>query len=272
MERIYLKNIRVENTLKITNDIYVKSDISIKHLSFLEIINENADEYESNIFMWVTILKLALPQVHLSVYHDEFDSIKKSTSVMINYYSSSNNEIQGIETEYELKKSDDDVINNTKKLVINESKKLKELRDNNKNNWKSTRWFFAFNLYLSACSCKDLSQSILSLVSALESLLMSETNELSFRVALYGSLIYSDDKEIRKKSYENIRRMYQIRSKLTHGSINSAVKEFKKDDILSAYFFFKKIVSSLLLKLNKISNNEIEKKIKNMLFESPNFK
>jgi hypothetical protein len=96
---------------------------------------------------------------------------------------------------------------------------------------KATRWLSMIEINdtlrafsdaaLSSAMMSSLSQSIMHMWCAIESLFPSVSTELSFRVSLYLAELISQG-SARREYFESVRKSYNVRSKIAHGAKHDA--------------------------------------------------
>lgn len=142
---------------------------------------------------------------------------------------------------------------------------LKIIEDNKyKRNW----WYVASNELLLACNQGIIEMAYVNLITALEAISVNTNTELSYRVSLNTSLLYSNDKEVRENTFKLIKDAYDIRSKLVHGAPEDALKKVKQYNY-KLYFELKSIISTLLLKYYDFSKESLIKGINSSIMSCP---
>ncbi|PIC59091.1 hypothetical protein CSV80_00785 [Sporosarcina sp. P12(2017)] len=241
----------------------------------VEVEGNHEDMYISNGLLFYKALQLALPEVNLRVskYKDEtmmYELLKDHNTYLMNYYAASDDDIKFEEsapikfTEEIMKK-----VATAHNIVCEHNKKSKEDRDVNQ--WEPSRWGYSFQSYSSACYSPTVDLSILSIITGIESLLVSGEGPLSYKISMYSSLILSDNYEERLKINKLVKDMYKIRSKVVHGEISTVTRLLKKEDIYEKYFELRKIHSELLIKTFELSEDDLFDAIDRQLFNSPSF-
>ena len=76
---------------------------------------------------------------------------------------------------------------------------------------------------------------------------------------------------IEKETFDLVRKMYNIRSKVVHGEINEVIKMLSSDDIYDKYFRLKETCADILIKLYNIDETVIFEKIYDALISCPEF-
>lgn len=79
----------------------------------------------------------------------------------------------------------------------------------------------ALNAVLSGMSSFRREQQLLSYTIALESLLSSGSSEVSHQVSERAAFLLSEDPHRRRKFYDEVRRLYDIRSNIVHGNLGT---------------------------------------------------
>lgn len=263
MENIILKNIMIDTDEYVLNKSsrLIKSDNKT-----ILILDEKGEQWEKNLSLWITTFQLAFPKINFRAESDDsFNQkiINNFTNTIINYYSGKddcNIDKRNIEIDGESIES----LIRINKMVIEYNKEAKNKRKNNR--WKPNRWVYAYNQYLNACRSLSIEISILNLITALESLLVKGPGEITYRVCLFSSIIYTDDIKEREKTFKLIKEMYNIRSKVVHGEIEEVYKRLSKPSIYDKYFKLKEICVTIIIKLYKIDEEKVFKAIDNTLF------
>jgi hypothetical protein len=96
--------------------------------------------------------------------------------------------------------------------------------------------------------------------------LVNSTSEVSSKTSLYTALVHGNESKSRKEIYDFIREMYDIRSKVVHGDIESIKRKLKKGKLSSDYIRLKVIVSDILIKIFGKERKNIEEKIREHIF------
>lgn len=234
----------------------------------------NGTTYESNPPLFHKALLLAFPTTNLSIFKDRnsksstiYDYLYNFTSPLINYYGTKTDDIPIHKGEHIVINTH--IIEHIKKcqnIIIEHNKNANNNRGNG--TWTATRWQYAYQNYMSSTSASSLDSSILNLITGLESLLVKGEGALSHKVSLNASLIYSEDKEERLKTFKLFKTMYNYRSKIVHGEIEQFAKLFAKPDVYQNFYNLRKIYASLLIKTFNVSEEKIFAELDNIIFES----
>ncbi|MNW52025.1 hypothetical protein D3C74_295260 [compost metagenome] len=217
-----------------------------------------------------------MPKVNVWVkeYYPSEDEIlysllKVRNTTLLNYYKSKDDNFDSSPKEVTLIGMDDvEKIKKWHDLMINHNKAQIELRGSS--DWKADEWTFALNHYLQACSSKGLEESIINLITAFEALMVTGKEEVSYKVALNTSLLYSQIPEERENIFKLIKEMYGLRSKVVHGDLPGFLKSMAKPDIYTKYFTLKEILSTILLKTHELPLKELHSKLYSSIFKCPN--
>lgn len=127
-------------------------------------------------------------------------------------------------------------------------------------------WNFALQEYYSACNVDTIEQGILSLITALEALFSPGSSELVYRVSLNTAMYLGDSPEKRKKLFDMVKNMYDLRSKMVHGDVSALSKKLKSSENDYLFFELKYIVSTALFKTKDISKDDLIKLVENKIF------
>lgn len=275
MEKFYLKNIGIDkDSYNFNQYIMLRRNPKNANETIVEISIEN-NINQNDIILFYRALQFGIPKVHVNSYAYEEGSvlnliIESLSCRMTNYYSNIETKYSSV-NEHKIIINEDDV-NMVKKVfdILNEFSK-KQIQEKENRIWKPTRWQYAYNQYVNACSSSSIESSILSIITGLESLLVNGNGELTYKVSLYSSIIASDDLKERKAIFDLIKGMYNIRSKVVHGEISSVVRKLSSDDIYSDYFRLKEIFIIIFMKLYNISEKEVFNKISDTIFSCPQY-
>lgn len=270
---IKLDNIKLETTMQTINNhfmIYSEGNDTV-----LIWIKPEENTVESTPTIFYDAFRLALPQANVWVkeYYPSEDKIlyellKVRNTTLLNYYNSKDNNFQSSPDEIITIGIDDvEKIKKWHDLMIEHNKAQISLRSSS--NWKINEWVFALNHYLQACSSSGLEESVINLITAFEALMVTGNDEVSYKVALNASLIYTQVPEERENVFKLIKEMYGLRSKVVHGDIPGFVKIMKKPEIYSNYFTLKEILSSILLKTYELPPKDLHGRLSKAIFESP---
>lgn len=237
--------------------------------------------YEGNIILAFRSLQMYLSDIQIHLEADKefsngendfiYDFLKDSASFIINVYGSQGLDILSTsdykrsltESELEsLKGIHQDIII---PFNISTSEALEE------NNLKSNRWYYAYQQYLGSCRSITVDESVLKIITGLEALLVKGDGLLKYKVSLYASLILEENSEDRRRIFKLIGKMYNLRSKIVHGEIESVNKMLKKPDVFENYFELKTIFSRLLVKLFLWEEESVFERLEEVIFKAPKF-
>ncbi|MDD6571940.1 MAG: HEPN domain-containing protein [Thermoflexaceae bacterium] len=200
-------------------------------------------------------IDLAFPKALVSPFcSDEIYSINWDTRILTSYYTGSD-------------------YNQEEKIEIDQlgMKKIEDwyrrlLKNNSLSDRKSV-WNFAYNNYLSSLCASSIEICYLHLTTVLESLLVDGNNELVYRVSLNTAMLIGKDKTDRKRIFNIVKKAYNIRSKTTHGDVNSMIKELKNADMFQNFFEFRSIVAEVLYEMYEKDKANILIKIEDSIFD-----
>lgn len=267
--------------------------VNVKLESGICIINENfslQSEQNDTIIIWdkpeiptvyssplilFDALRLALPAINLWVFDDIrsedkllYELLKPRNTVLLNFYESKDDDFKR-SPNFVKTISEEDIIKlkEVYLLMINHHQSQNELRKTSQ--WKATEWVFALNHYLQSCSSNGLEESILSIITAFEALLVTGHEQVSYRASLNASLLYSEDADTRARTFNLIKEMYNLRSKVVHGDLQGFIKSITKPDIYDKYFELKSVLSAILLKTQNYDAKEINECLTNAIFNCP---
>nr|WP_145401427.1 HEPN domain-containing protein [Paenibacillus xylanexedens] len=239
-----------------------------------EIYSEEA--YQSNGELFYQAIRLALPKINIRIAAPPtnytqtlYEAIKGRNTFLFKFSSSKGDEIESVEEKSIITRSDITNISKFHNLYIEYSKGQNSKRQNS--NWSETRWNYAINQYFAACSSITVDQSIQSLVTGLESLLVKGDGNITFKVSLNAALVLGTTFEERNEVIKKIKKMYNIRSKATHGEITELVRLLKKPDLYSDYFELKSILSQLLYITANMPETEFFDRLDRVLLGGPSF-
>lgn len=270
---VVLENFKLDESIYIVNEYISLSEVEEK---VVMVVEDNIEDcYESNGLLFYRALQLALPRMNIRVKKADigneslFNVLKDWNTRLMNYYSAKDNNIDESATKILIKSEDIEHVKDIHKIIIEHNKNYKSKRENNE--WEATRWLYAYQNYISACSSISLDASILHLITGLEALLVSSEGSLTYRVSLGASLISCNSYEERKLIFDLVKEMYKIRSKVVHGEIKAVIKLLSKEDIYDKYYTLKEILSIILLKLYKMNEGDVFNRIEKLLLSSPIF-
>lgn len=272
-EHVVLENVKLdEPVVKLNEYFYLINDSEETIIAWNQA--EQAS-YESSPTILYDCLRLALPKVNLRVRKISgseeglFYALNKGkNSLLINYYGSKNIEVSNVpEDTYLIGDSDLGYIKKVMDIIFEHSQIQHTAMSNSE--WKTTEWSYAYNNYLSSCSTPYLEQAILSIITALEALLVNGSDQVSYRVSLNASLLIEEDETKRKQTYDLIKDLYNLRSKVVHGDISGFLKNIAKPDIYDRYFKLKEVLSKILVKTHKIPMKTLLSQIEGTIFKAP---
>lgn len=273
MKKFYIRNIELQDEeYKINDYITLKKSSKMPKETMIK-IDDTIPIFENNIILFYRALEFSMARIHIDAYADESDNvtfsiIKSLSSIMINYYSLNSNE----EIDKGTMKIDKDNISNLIsifKLIVEYNKEQKEKRQ--EKIYSPTRWSYAYNQYVNACTNISIENSILNIITGLEALLVKGVGELTYKVSLYSSIIAADGIEERKKIRELIKWMYNTRSKVVHGEVAEVVKKLSSPDLYKKYYDLKELFSKIMVKTYKIDEKELFERLDDMIFNCPSF-
>lgn len=230
---------------------------------------------ESNPPLFFDAIRLSLPQANVWV-HDcilskeklMYQLLEVRNTTLINYYESKDDNFKSSpEKVIEIGEEDVTRIIHIHQLLIEHHKSQRELRQSL--NYTHTEWVFALNHYFQCCSSKSLEESIVHIITAFEALLVSGSEQVSYRVSINASLLFSDDPSVRKETYKLIKEMYGLRSKAVHGDLRAFIKAMRSAEIYEKYFKLKQVLATILLKTYGVETNELHEKLEEALFNCP---
>ncbi|PAK40330.1 HEPN domain-containing protein, partial [Priestia megaterium] len=191
--------------------------------------------------------QLALSNINIIIKKDEentdeflYDYLKRSGSPLMNYYASKDLDPFTTSGEIILNEKDLERVKESHALTVEYNRTHGDYKV--RGEWKPNRWSYALEQYLSACRAMTIDEAVLSLITGLESLLVKGEGLLKFKVSLYASIILGDSVEERKLINKQIHFMYNLRSKIVHGEIDTVVKITSKQNIFERYFNLKDIL------------------------------
>ncbi|MCS6110981.1 hypothetical protein FDB55_01940 [Clostridium botulinum] len=274
MRKFYIKNIELDKEDYEINDYIVLRKGSKNCKETMVQINDSKDLYENNIVLFYRALEFSMPKVHIEAYVNESDDvtysvIKDLSCTMINYYSSKSNGCEIDKRKININEQNISNLKDTFNLIIEYNKEQSQKKK--ENNYHPTRWSYAYNQYINACTSMSIEISILNIITGLEALLVKGPGELTYRVSLYSSIIVADTEEERKKIRDLLKWMYNLRSKVVHGEVKDVVKKLSSDELYVKYYDLKELFSKIMMKIYKIDEDVVFKKIDDMIFNCPQF-
>jgi len=96
---------------------------------------------------------------------------------------------------------------------------------------ESPRFGLAAGCYQESYEAKDLKYQLIDLFMCLEALLLRESDELSFRLALRSANLLGADNIERKRVYQDIKDFYVVRCKVVHGDTLNPKHSQRLNDI-----------------------------------------
>ncbi|MGN7241053.1 hypothetical protein [Priestia megaterium] len=272
---LILENVGIDREEFIFNDFMKIKQLTNKS-SLLIADDKFAETYEASPLLIYRTFQLALSNMNIVIKKDKenkdefiYNLFKESGSPIMNYYASRDLNPTVSSGEIILSKEDLERVKEINLLLV----EYNSVNGNNKNlgEWKPNRWNYAYEQYLAACRAKTIDVGVLHLITGLESLLVKGEGLLKFKVSLYTSIILGNTIEERKSINKKINFMYNLRSKVVHGEIDSVVKITSKPDIFEKYFDLKDILAKLLVKTYGMEENYLFDKLDEILFEVPKF-
>ncbi|BCN30386.1 HEPN domain-containing protein [Anaeromicropila herbilytica] len=225
----------------------------------LECSEDDEESCESSQSIIRYALDLAFPELFLRTYCKEGYAIWISRP-MLNSYANHSYSPSDI---FQLDEDKMDDLRRWFDLLVEYSYSTKEHIDNLVSPWNK-----AFNEYRNAIDSTNVEKAYMHLVAALEALFRDSNSEVQFKVTLYTSLIYSEEKMDRKRVKSLLKKAYDIRGNLMLGEIRSMKELANKEALYHDYFELKKIVSSVLYKTYGLTKEEILDLVEDNVFES----
>ncbi len=270
MESFKIDSIAIDKDVYEINDYIKFTKVPNETWGIYIIINELENHYESNGVLFHRALLLAIPKVHIRISQgigikedDLTQVLKMSNSNILNVYG-----IKGSESQIEERRVllSNDYIEHVKRIhnmVISSGKSFRQ------NHY--TRWWYAYNEYIQACTSKFLETSILHIITGLESILVNSTYELSYRVSLNASLVVENNDNARRDTFKLVKKIYDTRSKITHGDINEIVKLLRGNEIYDEYFEAKRILANVLENTYGMKDTDVIDRLKKIIYNCPPF-
>lgn len=271
---IRLKNIEIDKRVYLINK-YISMNKDPEKSCLIVSVERETNCYESDGLLFYRALQLALPQANIIVGKTDIGDdvlgtiIRDWNTYLINFYAAKGEKIEPVKTRTILNIEDINRIKRSHDIVIEHNKKMGVQRK--KEEWKATRWAYSYQQYLNACHSISLDNSILHLITGLESLLVKGGESLSYKTSVNAALISADDVKERKEVYDLIKKIYNLRSKVVHGEVKDVISIMSKPDIEGKYFRLKKVLSDILLRTYEMKEDEIFNKIEDMIFNAPSF-
>jgi len=233
-------------------------------------------KYRSNGVLFYHALQLSLPKLNIKVSKPMepceltvYEILRGWNSPLFKFYSSIGDDIEEDSSSLVITNTELEEVKKFHSIIIEHSQSANELRK--EESWKATRWSYAYNSYVSACLSPSLENSNQMIITGMEALLVKGDGNTTYRVSLNASIIVADEFESRKKIFEVVKKMYNLRSKATHGEVSELVRLLKKNDVYDNYFELKRIFAQVLLKTYKKSEEEIFDKLDLNLLSCPSF-
>lgn len=214
-------------------------------------------------------MMLTFPEIHIypesNQTHGSFHK-----DLIIDYYSDTTTII----TEYSVANFTTEKVNLLRKnwnMICTHMRESNRLEDQGNIEYRFTPWFTVLNNYTSACTTTTIADGIVNLIICLEAMVTNNEKNIKNIVSTRVSVIYSSDYTIRKKTYQLIKDMYEIRSLIVHGDNDSLLKtkyNWYFEDAYKYYFTLKQIVSKLFLELDGLDKDTVINKIQSCIFEA----
>ncbi|CAM4458818.1 HEPN domain-containing protein [Paenibacillus xylanexedens] len=273
-EHVVMENVKLDEPVVKLNEYF--NLIKDREETIIAWNQSEQISYESSPTIFYDCLRLALPKVNLRLRkisgseEGHFYALNKGkNSLLINYYGSKTIDVSSAPEEDAYLIGDHDVEHIKRVMdIIFEYSQIQHTAMSN-SEWKTTEWSYAYNNYLSSCSTPYLEQAILSVITALEALLVTGSDQVSYRVSLNASLLIEEDETKRKQTFDLIKDMYNLRSKVVHGDISGFLKNIARPDIYDRYFKLKEVLSKILVKTYKIPMKTVLSQIENTIFKAP---
>lgn len=238
------------------NNYFIFKNNSEKNGINLECNQDEEDTLESSHSILKHAIDLAIPEMELLTYCSEGYPIW-ITRPLLNTLGSKRSEVKEI---FGISKDKMNYIKNWFDILLEYSKCTKQ-------NWHNLEgaWNLTFNEYINANTSLKVEKAYVHLINALEAALSKESCENKYRVSLYTSILFSDEKDKRKRSFELVKKAYDIRSKISN-EIPLSKDCISVESLYSEYFELKEIVSTILLKTYKKEKTDIIEKIQDSIF------
>ncbi len=255
------------------SNIIINTDVPIKVNQYFSFYKENGKCYlewidsplgiiENTPSIFVQALRIALPSIHIYPKTvGEKCIIDTFSSCIIDYFSVEKE--KDIVRDYTIQIEDniEEIIETYNKLMVHHMKLHKKQQNDYIDFWN-----VALNKYLEACDCVSAERGIESLISCLETLVVNASSEISYKTSIFAALIYCISKEDRIATYDFIKNMYNVRSKVVHGDITSIKKYISTNRIFDDYLRLKEIVSRILIKMYQKEKSSFLKNIQESIF------
>jgi hypothetical protein len=244
--------------------------------TIMVINDDDGNRFESSGLLFYTALRLALPEVNvrvarcsLSCDDSLYEVLKSFNTVLLNFHAVKDDNFKVYETHAVLTLEKIERLKRIHEIVIEVNRK--RIEERKAGNFEHTRWRYAYDQYISACSNPLLESSIMHLITGLESLLVKGDTSLSHKLSLHASLLLKNDINERKEIYNFLKNIYNVRSKAVHGEIKELVKLLSKPDIYDKYFKLKTIFVEILLKTYGLDEEYIFSRLDEIVFMAPSF-
>ncbi|WP_238652333.1 HEPN domain-containing protein [Paenibacillus piscarius] len=232
--------------------------------------------YESNGYLFYHALQLGLPKLNIRISEPPrpygriaYGIVGKWNTPLFKYSSAVNDNIEEDNSSASITEQDIQNIIKFFEIYIAFSKASREKRFASE--WKETRWSYALDQYTGACLSTTLESSNQALITGLEALLVTGEGNLQYKVSLNAALMLADSYEQRIGIMDLVKKMYNLRSKATHGEIAALVKLLNKSSVYDDYFELKRIFSQLLLLTYGKSEEDIFNRLDVVLLSGPSF-
>jgi hypothetical protein len=224
-----------------------------------QLIIDYIDDESDEAYHWYfrNALELALPGVVLKPIHvPEVHDVSWKKRNYFSFYGKQ--ESYKADEIYNINKSDVEHIKHWHKMII-------EFRKNYTDDYY-LNWNKAFNDYFSALDCSITEYTFFHLITALETLLLKDNNELTYRVSLNTAMLYSNNLEERKLVFEKVKKAYAFRSSVIHGDVKEIIKKSKDIELYKKMFDLREIVSRILYITYGKEKEQILSNIERMIF------
>ncbi|WP_342410773.1 hypothetical protein [Paenibacillus sp. FSL R10-2778] len=279
LDAFVIENARLDKQIYTVNEYITLSNLADK--SVLVTITKPVDtmnevSYESSGVVFYNALRLGLPKLNLKVTWPSseyektlYNIFRNRNTFLFKFSSATNDDVEKDTSEVLITEEELTSILNFHLLYIEHSKN--QIASREASEWKETRWNYALDQYISACSSTTIEQSNQLLITGLEALLVTGEGNLQYKVSLNAALMLADSYEQRTDIMDLVKKMYNLRSKATHGEIAALVKLLNKPSVYDDYFELKRIFSQLLLLTYGKSEKEIFNRLDVVLLSGPSF-
>ncbi|ASA21278.1 HEPN domain-containing protein [Paenibacillus donghaensis] len=272
----------IENVELDKSEYFINEYISLSTLDDKKVlVSINKTEpgpvtYESNGYLFFHALQLGLPRLNIRISEPPrpygriaYGIVGKWNTPLFKFSSAINDDIEQDSSSAYITEQDIQDIIRFFEIYKAHSKVSRGKRQVSE--WRETRWSYALNQYTEACLSTTIESSNQALITGLEALLVSGEGNLQYKVSLNAALILADSYEQRTDIMGRVKKMYNLRSKATHGEIAALVKLLNKSSVYDDYFELKKIFSQLLLLTYGKSEEEIFNRLDVVLLSGPSF-